>query len=75
MRDEVSGAMEREAAAREDVTRLSDLLKNKEAKIFTLQQDWEGAAAKLIDYLAAGKLSVDAACSKSTQELFNTSFS
>jgi chromosome segregation ATPase len=74
LRDEVSGAMEREAAAREDVTRLSDLLKDKEAEIFTLQQDWECAAAKLIDYLAAGKLSVDAACSKSTQELFNTSF-
>ena len=71
LRDEVAGAMEREAAAREDVTRLSDLLKDKEAEICSLQQDWEGAAATLIDYLAAGKLSVNAACSKSTQELFN----
>lgn len=75
LRDEVAGAMEREAAARDDVTRLTDLLKDKEAEICTLQQDWEGAAAKLIDYLAASKLSVDAACSKSTQELFNTSLS
>ncbi|KAG0606203.1 hypothetical protein M758_9G122000 [Ceratodon purpureus] len=75
LRDEVAGAMEREAAAREHVTRLTDLLKHKEAEICTLQQDWEGAAAKLVDYLAAGKLSVDAVCSKSTQELFNTSLS
>lgn len=75
LRDEVAGAMEREAAARNDVARLSDLLKDKEAEICTVQQDWEGAAAKLIDYLAAGKLSVDAACSKFTQELFNTSLS
>jgi len=75
LRDEVAGAMEREAAARNDVARLAELLKNKEAEIYTVQQDWEGAAAKLIDYLAAGKLSVDAACSKSTQELFNTSLS
>nr|XP_024376844.1 kinesin-like protein KIN-12F isoform X2 [Physcomitrium patens] len=71
LRNEVAGAMERETATRDNVARLSEMFREKDAETCELQQDWEDAAAKLIDYLASGKLSVDVACLKSSQDLFN----
>ena len=90
---DVASVLERETAAKQDVSRLSQelasvhaelnlvqeeyegLLKEKEAEVRALQRDWEGAATRLVDLLAAGKLSIDGALSWPAEDVFSNSLS
>ena len=90
---DVASVLERETAAKQDVSRLSQelasvhaelnlvqdeyegLLKEKDAELRALQRDWEGAATRLVDHLAAGKLSIDGALSWPAEDVFSNSLS
>lgn len=90
---DVASVLERETAAKQDVSRLSQelasvhaelnlvqdeyegLLKEKDAEVRALQRDWEGAATRLVDHLAAGKLSIDGALSWPAEDVFSNSLS